>query len=331
MTLRTLGDWRLNHRAFACMVVARRRPARARRLETRAMTLPEHGATPLNRWLEAAWAHEAAVREVPVEGATVCYRAWGLEATERPGLVFIHGFLAHARWWDHIAPHFADRFRVVALDLSGMGDSGRRQAYSRRQYGREILAVAEHAGMTEATLIAHSFGSVSALYAARVAPDRTPHVVVPHVIVIDAHVFRDETPEARASVVPDRTYARHEEALARYRLIPPGLWPLPAITRYVAEHSLRQTDGIWHWKADPQAARSVRDDGMRDEIRGLDCTVDFVHGANSEVVGAAEIATFLANAPTCRGPVTVPLSHHHIMIEQPVGLVAALNGLLAGT
>lgn len=28
-------------------------------------------------------------------------------------------------------------------------------------------------------------------------------------------------------------------------------------------------------------------------------------------------------------PVLIPLSHHHITIEQPVGLVAALYGLLA--
>jgi hypothetical protein len=46
-------------------------------------------------------------------------------------------------------------------------------------------------------------------------------------------------------------------------------------------------------------------------------------------VGEAELAAFLANMPACGAPIIVPLSHHHIMIEQPVGLVAALNGLLA--
>ena len=47
----------------------------------------------------------------------------------RPGIVLVHGGAAHAHWWDHVAPLLAQEYCVVALDLSGHGDSGRRDRY----------------------------------------------------------------------------------------------------------------------------------------------------------------------------------------------------------
>jgi pimeloyl-ACP methyl ester carboxylesterase len=70
-------------------------------------------------------------------------------------------------------------------------------------------------------------------------------------------------------------------------------------------------------------------DLIRAEIRDLDTPLDFIHAENSELVQAPELKAIVENSRSCGRIVTVPLSHHHVMIEQPVGLVAALNGLLA--
>ncbi|GIT39274.1 MAG: hypothetical protein Ct9H300mP8_04700 [Gammaproteobacteria bacterium] len=43
--------------------------------------------------------------------------------TSAAGYVLIHGSNAHLEWWRFVAPFLADQFRVVALDLSGNGDS----------------------------------------------------------------------------------------------------------------------------------------------------------------------------------------------------------------
>jgi pimeloyl-ACP methyl ester carboxylesterase len=278
---------------------------------------------PLSTWLAESWSHEASVGEVEVDGATVRYRGWGLDDTGKPGLVLVHGFLAHARWWDHIGPRLADRYRVIAPDFTGMGDSDRRPVYSRRQYADELIAAARHAGVGRAAFVAHSFGAVSSLYAAKMAPD-----LVERVIVIDAHVFRSES-EGTVAVQLEKFYPSFDAALSRYRLLPPGAWPDAEIEAYIARHSIRETAQGWGWKFDPETFRSAHREKLREELRGLPLPVDFVHAGNSEVVGDAELAAFLANMPCCGAPVTVPLSHHHIMIEQPVGLVAALNGLLA--
>ncbi|WP_170231400.1 alpha/beta fold hydrolase [Pseudonocardia kunmingensis] len=57
------------------------------------------------------------------------FRAWG--AAGPLVLVLVRGGGAHSPWWDYIGPLLATLRRVVALDLTGHGDSGRRPEYSR--------------------------------------------------------------------------------------------------------------------------------------------------------------------------------------------------------
>lgn len=278
------------------------------------------------RWLRDAWAVPAERRELEVEGAAVSYRDWGRDdgVADTDGLVFVHGFLAHARWWDHIAPHFRSRHHVIATDLTGMGDSGWRPAYDRRQYARETIAALRHAGIRRATIVAHSFGSLSSLYAALLAPD-----LIERVIVIDGFVFRAEPGSIPDAIMPEKRYATREEALGRYRLRPPGLWPVPEIVAHVADHSLREVEGEWGWKFDPRTFASVNSDDLRDELCGQPIRAEYIRAGNSETIGEAEVAQFRASLPLCGEPVTIPLSHHHVMLEEPESLVATLEGLLA--
>ena len=274
-------------------------------------------------WLVNAWRQQAEVRSVDVEGAAVRYRAWGLADADKPGLILVHGFRAHARWWDHIAPFFTDRFRVVAPDLSGMGDSDWRPGYSRRQMGRELLAVIDDAGLDKAHLVTHSFGSVVGLHCAAMNPDRFARVVV-----IDAFVFRPED-EPNIPDPSQKYYPAREAALARFRLLPEGKCPDPFIKSYIGENSIKLTDKGWTWKFDAVAPESLFPEQIRHEIRGMSVPADFIYGGLSEVVGPDEARSFVENVANCGVPVMIPNSDHHIMIEQPLALVAALNGLFA--
>ena len=93
---------------------------------------------------------------VEVEGAKIHYLTWG--DTKNPGLFFIHGFSANAHWWDFIAPAFTEDYCVVAIDLSGSGDSDHRETYSQEMYANEIKAVCDDMGWESADFIAHSMG-----------------------------------------------------------------------------------------------------------------------------------------------------------------------------
>src|SRR2546421_9793931 len=88
-------------------------------------------------WFSAAL--DAPVREgtTTVDGASIAYRAWG--NPDGRSIVLVHGGAAHSRWWDHIAPLLTDGWRVVAVDLSGHGDSVRRGGYRHDSSAREVL------------------------------------------------------------------------------------------------------------------------------------------------------------------------------------------------
>lgn len=117
--------------------------------------LPLHPNAP--EWFRAALAVPFDDGRVTVDGAPVHYLAWGEPG--RRGLVFVHGGGAHAHWWTHVAARFADEFRVVAVDLTGHGDSDHRDVYAFEQWTEEVVAVAG-AGEIDGppVVIGHSMG-----------------------------------------------------------------------------------------------------------------------------------------------------------------------------
>ena len=87
--------------------------------------------------------HPGQSRFVTVADCPIHYLLWPARAggaCER-GLLFVHGGGAHAHWWSFIAPYFTRDFRVAAIDLSGMGDSGRRATTARSFAPQEMRAV----------------------------------------------------------------------------------------------------------------------------------------------------------------------------------------------
>ena len=78
-------------------------------------------------WLEEALLVPREEGWVKSGGCDIHYFRWG--NPENPGLLLMHGFLAHARCFAFIAPFLAQHYHVVAFDLSGMGDSGVRESY----------------------------------------------------------------------------------------------------------------------------------------------------------------------------------------------------------
>lgn len=263
---------------------------------------------------------------IEVEGANIAFRGWNLGAVDLPGLVLIHGFRAHARWWDHIAPSLARTHRVAAIDLSGMGDSDRRPTYSRAQFSREILAVAAACEFDRVTLVGHSFGSMGAILASIAAPDR-----VRRLVIIDTALPTIADVGHQIPVPPRRLYPSRAAAVERFRLIPPGEWPNPDILAYIAHHAVRETSEGWTWKFDEDAAASLNAEAAtyRSDLFGVPVPTDLIYGAETEIMTPERRAMAAEIAPFCGPPIAVPCAHHHVMIEQPIALVSALDALLA--
>ena len=204
-------------------------------------------ATP-PRWFTDAMAADVELGSVGVDGRRLTYRAWG-ERDVR-GLVLVHGGAAHARWWDHIAPLLALGRRVVAIDLSGHGDSGPREKYTLDGWADEVMAVAADAGITDPPIvIGHSMGGFVALRTAGLYGAQLAGIVV-----IDSPV-QEITPEQQAArdaraFGPKRVYPTAAAAISRFRPVPDQP-VLPYIREHVAETSIRAVPGGWSWKFDP--------------------------------------------------------------------------------
>ena len=89
------------------------------------------------KWFQDALEQKPESQSIEVDGANISYLTWGKK--ENPGILFVHGGMAHAHWWSFIAPFFAKTHRVIAMNLSGMGDSDWRENYASELWGKEIV------------------------------------------------------------------------------------------------------------------------------------------------------------------------------------------------
>jgi len=260
---------------------------------------------------------------VVVDAAAITYRAWGNPGGD--GIVLVHGGAAHARWWDHIAPLLATGYRVVALDLSGHGDSGRRESYSLDVWAREVLAVAADAGINRPPIvIGHSMGGFVTLRAASLYGSQLAGAVA-----IDSPV-RDMTPEQRAArerraFGPLRVYASRDAAVARFRPIPDQP-ALPYIAAHVASTSIREVEGGWSWKFDPRIF--ARNQLTLALLTRLDCRVALFraeHGIVSPQMSEVMYDRLGRLAPV----IEIPVAGHHVMLDQPIALITGIRTLLS--
>lgn len=274
-------------------------------------------------WFTAALAAEAEPGAVTVDGTPICYRAWGSAGAS--GLILAHGGAAHARWWDHIAPLLTVGRRVLAVDLSGHGDSGRRDAYSLDGWAREVMAVAAAGGIAgPPIIIGHSMGGFVALRAAGLYGSQLEGIVV-----IDSPV-QDVTPEDRAArqqraFGPLRVYPTREAVISRFHPIPDQP-TLPYVLQHIAATSIRAVDGGWTWKFDP--AIFGRGQGTPQLLRKLDCRVALFHAEHGIV--PPQTSELMYDSLGQRAPlIEIPAAGHHVMLDQPIALVTAIRTLLA--
>ena len=278
-------------------------------------------------WFEWALAQARTSHFVDSGGARIHYAAWNAADTDKPGLLFAHGFLGHSRWWDFIAPFFMEHHRVFALDFSGMGESDHRAAYTGDCFVDDlaaVLAAMQAPGSAASAVVGHSFGGARLLQACTQIPQ-----AINHAIVLDsfAQFHGDESPRHPYSAAPAPTPDR-KTTLARFRLLPPQPCE-PCLFEHVARHSLRQVDAGWTWCFDP-ALRELRPEAISPaSLARVAVPVDYVHAEASAVV-SAERARRIADAlPRGRGPITMPRAGHHLMLDQPLALIGVLRALLA--
>jgi pimeloyl-ACP methyl ester carboxylesterase len=279
----------------------------------------------LPAWFQRAIEIPSESKFVDAAGARIHYLAWNEHERGKPPLLFLHGMRGHARWWSFIAPYFSERYRVFALDFSGMGQSEGRALFSAEIFLEDIKAVIAAEGDEPVSLVAHSFGGTRAL---RLCADEP--ALIKQAVILDsyAHFPALEKEEPHITPRPRKLYPSYEDARARYRLTPAEHAAAPYIVDYIAHHSIEQVEGGFRWLfADNLGGRLIEVDGpsMLARIR---VPITCMHGELSRVTRkgrAQRIADHIANA---RGSIAIPEAHHHVMLDQPLALTAALRTVL---
>lgn len=277
-------------------------------------------------WFTRALAVPSESHYVDVNGTAIHYLSWNAHETHKPGLLFAHGFRAHARWWSFIAPFFTEQFRVASLDFGGMGDSGSRREYTEESYALDLLGVIEHAKFDRPTVVGHSFGGGRVLYTCAQHPGR-----IGRALIVDSNIHVDDAAPTmqHAELRPKKTYPSYAAARARFRLIPAQNRAAPYILDYVGQHSIKRVDDGWTWKFDDVPPRLHFHHNASGMLARVDTPAYYIYGDDSAVVSHDQARRIVSHLRNCRGPIAIPESHHHVLLDQPLSLVAALRAVFA--
>jgi pimeloyl-ACP methyl ester carboxylesterase len=281
------------------------------------------------QWFTDAVNRRPEHRFAEVHGCRLHYRSWGVHGA--PPLILLHGGGAHSAWWDHIAPELVHGHHVIAPDLSGHGDSGRRESYTLATWAGEVLALSQAvAPGHRPTIVGHSLGGwIASTVAMRFGR------AVSGVVVIDSPL-RNGAPEER----PLRTRGNpagcrsRDEIVGRFRPVPEQDEVLPYVAHHVASQSVVKRNGAWFWKFDPEVFARRHSGDMPAEEEELEhvldvisCRIAYFRCARGLVPD--EMADRIRHILQLRGPfIEIANAGHHPMLDQPQALVASIRTLV---
>jgi pimeloyl-ACP methyl ester carboxylesterase len=132
------------------------------------------------------------------DGTSIYYERHG----SGPAILFVHGSGGHhAAWWQQVAA-LREEFTVVTVDLRGFGKSDSSMPeFDGQDFPGDVVAVLDQENLTDAMLVGQSIGSVAALRAGLLRPERVGSVVLGHSLGGISH------PELKELAAADRAEA----------------------------------------------------------------------------------------------------------------------------
>jgi len=269
-------------------------------------------------------------RTLVLSGQRFHYTEWG--APTAPPLVMLHGVTGHARTWDEEAALLASRYRVLALDQRGHGDSDPSPDadYTVATLAADVAAFADALGLARVSLVGLSMGGRVAIGFAGQAPRRVVRLVVVDIgpEISEAGMLRVGTLMARSPEM----FTSFEHALSFHRVTNPLY--TEAMLRHRVEHGTRAVEGGLTWKYDRGLRDAVRAGTWRDPIdlwplwRGIACPILLVRGADSDVL-SPEIAKRMLEENSNTRYAEVAGAGHTVPGDQPAAFRILLTDFLS--
>jgi pimeloyl-ACP methyl ester carboxylesterase len=260
--------------------------------------------------------------QVPVDGCSIAWAAWG--AVGAPVVVLVHGAGAHMGWWDGVIAELAGSFRVIALDLSGNGDSADRDDYDGEEWAEEVLTVTRQVGGGRALLAGHSLGGRISILAAARGPE-----AVRGLVLVDAPI-RLPGAQSRPRFVPrssGRSYPTLEQAAEAFHLKPPEPILNHDLLRRVAAGAYRQSDDGWSLKSDPNVYGRIDDQAVADSLAQIDAPITMVYGGRSVSLDEDGRAFLVDVHPGPTELIRIEDGFHHLTFDYALDVADAIREL----
>ena len=131
---------------------------------------------------------------------------------EPNAVVFVHGWTCNRYHWRDQVQTFSNRYRTIAIDLAGHGESGLgRLKYTMPAFADDVVAVLDQEEISRAVLVGHSMGGMVILHAARILGQRV-------VGLVGADTFkylRDDPPTGKQAEQARYIASDYETAIKR--------------------------------------------------------------------------------------------------------------------
>ena len=255
------------------------------------------------------------------EKGPLSYSIWPTQSKNKNLLIFIHGTGAHKKWWYPIDPQFINYSNVIAIDLPGMGDSGFRQKYSIKDFGQCVFSIIEkeqsNLDIDNIFIVAHSLGGQVDGYVASEEKE-----LVSNLIMIDTFIRPPDWDPSQNEGGPLRMikyYSDKTTILKRFRLLPQQECENEWFVRYIAEHSVKQTEEGWRWKFDDSMFNSL--ERLFGYKFSFGCPALFIHGADSLLMSANILDNIKKTYSDIMDFNEVKGAAHHVPLDKPLEIV----------
>jgi esterase len=271
-------------------------------------------------------------RRVAINGLDLHYVEWG--RAEAPPLVLLHGLTGHARTWDRLAGELSARFRVLALDQRGHGDSAAAPDadYRVETMAGDLASFVDQLGLSTFALVGLSMGGRVAIAYAGAHPGRVARLVIVD-IGPDIHLPGLERIRGMMSGAPERIES--EEAAIEYVRGANPRSDEAELRHRVAQGLKRGADGALTWKYDKALRDMMRSGGRRDTIDlwapldRIGCPTLVIRGAESDILSPEIAKRMLDRLPDGR-LVEIHEAGHGVPADRPAEFAGAVSAFLVG-
>ena len=255
---------------------------------------------------------------VKVGDLNLHYLEWGDAGA--PPVVMVHGLTGNAHAFDLLAPHFAQRYHVVSVDVRGRGDSdwAADGDYSNDSYVADLEGLRQFLGFERFSLVGTSMGGRISLTYAGAYPDRVERTVLNDIgPEVDPRGGSRIATSSRDAVT---TFDTLDQVMAWHRENRVGFSAMSdAQQRAASGHAVKALpEGGYTWKMDP----AVRSDPRRPDpeaswklARRISGPVLLVRGGASDLLSPEIAQRMVAEMQDCREVEVPGVGHAPTLLE----------------